>query len=95
MIEKKYWIKALDITAIILFVFAIGYTIWTLNDDPYIFCVTTRGEVDIEDNGTHCFKTLNESGEFQKYILDKYSDEINYAGKFDPEFIGKNNTISE
>lgn len=76
MIEKKHWIKALDITAIIVFVFAIGYTVWTLNDDPYIWCVTTRGEVDIEDNGTHCFKTLNESKVFQDYLIDKYYEPV-------------------
>jgi len=76
MIEKRHWIKALDITAIILFVFAVAYTVWTLNDDPYIWCVTARGEVDIEDNGTSCFKTLNESKAYQDYLLERYSEDV-------------------
>ena len=70
-----------------LFVFTVIFLIYSLITDPYIFCVTASGEVEDIDNGTKCFKTIGESKEYQVYLKDKYADEINYQGKFDPAYI--------
>ena len=47
-----------------------------------IFCVTSQGQADLEDLGTKCFRTLNESNEYKLYLIDKYDigkqQELNY-----------------
>lgn len=36
------------------------------------FCVEATGQVDVEDEGKKCFKTIGESNEYKLYLIDKY-----------------------
>ena len=70
-----------------LFVFTVIFLIYSVITDPYIFCVTAKGDLEEIDNGTKCFKTISESKEYQVYIKEKYYKETPFDVKFDPSFL--------
>jgi len=71
------------ILGILIFIFAVFYSINLYLTDPYFYCVTIEAEhIDSEDYGERCFKTKYEVKNFTDYIKDKY-----YESPIDPSML--------
>lgn len=63
------WINISIIVFCVLSLIAM-YNVFFIADDN--FCVTVAGYADENDFGEHCFRTIPQSNEFKRYLIDKY-----------------------